>query len=74
MKTFLASLLVAASLASLTNAQSKMAAGAGLVVSLPIGSFGDAANVGVWRNSSFRIKLCPANSRCWTNWLYILWY
>lgn len=59
MKTFLATFLIAASLTGFTNAQGKMAIGAGLVVSLPMGSFGDAANVGIGGTAAFELQFMP---------------
>ena len=59
MKRFLATLLIAASLTSLANAQGNMALGAGLVVSLPMGSFGDAANVGIGGTAAFELSFAP---------------
>jgi hypothetical protein len=41
------------------NAQNKMAVGAGLVVSLPMGDFGDAANTGFGGTASFELGLTP---------------
>ena len=59
MKKLLTTMLVALSLIGLTTAQSKMAAGAGLVVSLPMGSFGDAANTGFGGTAAFELNFAP---------------
>lgn len=59
MKTFFVTLLIAASLIGFTNAQSKMAVGAGLVVSLPMGSFSDAANLGIGGTAAFELEFMP---------------
>ncbi len=59
MKRFLAILLIAVSLTGLTNAQGNMAIGAGLVVSLPMGSFGDAANTGFGGTAAFELNFAP---------------
>ena len=41
------------------NAQNKMAVGAGFVVSLPMGDFGDAANTGFGGTASFELGFTP---------------
>jgi opacity protein-like surface antigen len=45
--------------AGLLNAQSKMAVGAGVVVSLPIGDFGDANNLGIGGTAAFEVEFIP---------------
>ena len=59
MKTFISILIVLLFFSGSLNAQSKMAVGAGLVVSLPMGSFGDAANLGVGGTAAFELKFMP---------------
>lgn len=41
------------------NAQNKMAVGAGIVVSLPMGDFGDAANTGFGGTAAFELGFMP---------------
>lgn len=41
------------------NAQNQMAVGAGIVVSLPMGDFGDAANTGFGGTASFELGFMP---------------
>jgi hypothetical protein len=59
MKTFISILVVFLFSFGLTNAQSKMALGAGLVVSLPMGNFGDAANTGFGGTATFELGFTP---------------
>ncbi len=59
MKTFISILIVILFSFGSLNAQSKMALGAGLVVSLPMGSFGDAANLGIGGTAAFELELMP---------------
>jgi len=42
-----------------SNAQGNMAVGAGVVVSLPIGDFGDAANTGFGGTAAFEMSFLP---------------
>jgi hypothetical protein len=59
MKSFLVSLLIVVSLVGFTSAQSKMAIGAGVLVSLPIGDFGEAANTGFGGTGAFEMSFAP---------------
>lgn len=59
MKTFLSILFALFISAGSLNAQSKMAAGAGLVVSFPMGDFGDAANTGFGGTAIFELSFMP---------------
>lgn len=59
MKTFLSILFALFISAGFLNAQSKMAAGAGLVVSFPMGDFGDAANTGFGGTAIFELSFMP---------------
>ena len=59
MKYLLKVILIALSLFSISNAQSNMAVGAGLVVSLPMGDFGNAANLGIGGPAAFELKFQP---------------
>ncbi len=56
MKTFITIFLLAASLTCFTNAQKNMAVGAGLVVSIPVGSFGDGAKLGFGGTGAFELQ------------------
>lgn len=59
MKTFLSILLVFFFSLGINNAQNKMALGGGLVVSLPMGDFGDAANTGFGGTAIFELGFTP---------------
>lgn len=59
MKSSIKVLLITLSFFSISYAQSNMAVGAGLVVSLPMGSFGDAANMGIGGTAAFELKFAP---------------
>ena len=59
MKKILTALLLSAAIFTNINAQSDMAVGAGLVVSLPMGNFGDAANLGIGGTAAFELKFAP---------------
>jgi hypothetical protein len=59
MKSLLVSLLIAVSLVGFTSAQHKMAVGAGLIVSFPMGDFGDAANTGFGGTGAFEMSFMP---------------
>ena len=59
MKSLLKVLLITLSFVSISNAQNDMAIGAGLVVSLPMGSFGDVANMGIGGTAAFELKFAP---------------
>ncbi len=59
MKSLLVTLLIVVSFFGFTNAQSKMAVGAGVVVSLPMGDFGDVANTGFGGTAAFEMKFMP---------------
>ncbi|MCB0753017.1 MAG: hypothetical protein KDC52_16210, partial [Ignavibacteriae bacterium] len=59
MKKILTALLLSAAILTNINAQSDMAVGAGLVVSLPMGNFGDAANLGIGGTAAFELKFAP---------------
>ena len=60
MKTFISILILFLfSFGSLNAQDKKMAVGAGLVISLPIGSFGDAANLGIGGTAAFELKFMP---------------
>jgi len=59
MKYLLTVLLIAICFLGITKAQSKMAVGAGLVVSLPMGDFADLANTGFGGTAAFELKFQP---------------
>lgn len=59
MKTILSILIIFLFSIGSINAQSKMALGAGLVVSLPMGDFGDAANTGFGGTAAFELGFTP---------------
>jgi opacity protein-like surface antigen len=59
MKTFITIFLIAASLTSFTNAQKNMAVGAGVVVSIPVGTFGDGAKLGFGGTGAFELQFIP---------------
>ena len=59
MKSFVFTLLMVVSLLGFTNAQNKMAAGAGFIVSLPMGSFGDATKTGFGGTAAFEMSIIP---------------
>lgn len=59
MKTIFSILIVFLFSIGSINAQSKMAVGAGLVVSLPMGDFGDAANTGFGGTAAFELGFTP---------------
>jgi len=59
MKSIFKVLLITLSIFSFSYAQSNMAVGAGLVVSLPMGSFGDGANTGFGGTAAFELKFAP---------------
>jgi len=59
MKTIITVLIMLVGLTSFTLAQSKKEVGVGLVVSLPMGNFGDAANTGFGGTAAFELQLTP---------------
>lgn len=59
MKTIISILVVFLFSIGSLNAQSKMSVGAGLVVSLPMGDFGDAANTGFGGTAAFELGFTP---------------
>ena len=59
MKTFVSVLLFFLCSFTVINAQNKMAVGAGLIVSLPMGDFGDAANTGFGGTAAFELEFMP---------------
>lgn len=59
MKSLVLAVLVAFSFFGFANAQGNMAVGAGLVVSLPMGDFGDAANTGFGGTAAFELGFTP---------------
>jgi opacity protein-like surface antigen len=59
MKNVLLALVIAISLVGLSSAQNNMSLGAGLVVSLPMGDFGDAANLGIGGTAAFEMGFTP---------------
>ena len=59
MKTFLSILFIIFFSLGVLNAQNKMSLGAGLVVSLPMGDFGDAANTGFGGTAIFELGFMP---------------
>ncbi|MBT8378524.1 MAG: outer membrane beta-barrel protein [Ignavibacteria bacterium] len=59
MKTFVLVILIFFSSFAFINAQNKMAVGAGLIVSLPMGDFGDAANTGFGGTAAFELIFMP---------------
>jgi len=59
MKTILSLLIVFLFSVTSLNAQNKMSLGAGLVVSLPLGDFGDAANTGFGGTAIFELGFMP---------------
>jgi len=59
MKTLINAIIFSLILVATVNAQSKMAAGAGIVMSLPVGSFSDAANLGFGGTAAFEYKFAP---------------
>lgn len=59
MKTFLTTLLIVISVMGFTNAQGNMAVGAGVLVSLPMGDFGDFANTGFGGTGVFELGFTP---------------
>lgn len=59
MKKALFTLLIVFSVIGFTSAQSNMCVGAGVVVSLPMGDFGDAANTGFGGTAAFEMGLMP---------------
>jgi hypothetical protein len=59
MKSLLVTLLIVVSLVGFTSAQHKMALGAGVIVSLPMGDFGDAANTGFGGTAVFEMNFMP---------------
>jgi len=59
MKTFIKIFLIAASLTGITNAQKNMAVGAGVVVSIPVGTFGDGAKLGFGGTGAFELQFIP---------------
>lgn len=59
MKNFLSILFALLISLGTLNAQSKIAAGAGLVVSFPMGDFGDAANTGFGGTAVFELAFTP---------------
>jgi hypothetical protein len=59
MKKVLFTLLFVVTIIGFSNAQGKMALGAGAVVSLPMGDFGDAANTGFGGTAAFELGFTP---------------
>ncbi len=59
MNTFIKSILILSFLTSFSLAQSNISAGAGAIVSLPVGSFSDGANLGFGGTASFEYKFAP---------------
>ena len=59
MKTFFSILFALFISVGTINAQSKMAVGAGLVVSLPMGDFGESANTGFGATAVFELGFMP---------------
>jgi len=59
MKNLLFTVLIVASLVGFSNAQGNMSLGAGLVVSLPMGTFGDVANTGFGGTAAFEMEFTP---------------
>lgn len=59
MKKLLTVLFAIILFAGYTNAQKDMSLGAGVIVSLPMGDFGDAANTGFGGTASFEMDLIP---------------
>jgi len=59
MKTFLSILFAFLLALGSVNAQNKMSLGAGLVVSFPMGDFGDAANTGFGGTAIFELGFMP---------------
>lgn len=59
MKSFITIFLSIVFFSGLNKAQSNMAVGAGAVVSLPMGSFGDAANLGIGGTAVFELRFAP---------------
>lgn len=59
MKKSIIVILLTFALFTTISAQSNMAIGAGLVVSLPMGGFGDAANLGIGGTAAFELKFAP---------------
>jgi hypothetical protein len=59
MKSLLVTILLALTIVGFSNAQGKMALGAGVIVSLPMGSFGDAANTGFGGTAAFELGFMP---------------
>lgn len=59
MKTFISVLLIVLCSFGFTKAQGKMSIGAGLVVALPMGGFGDVAGTGFGGSAVFELGLMP---------------
>ena len=59
MKNLLTTLFLMIALLSNINAQSKMAVGAGAVVSIPVGTFGDGAKLGFGGTGAFELQFIP---------------
>ena len=59
MKTIVSFFIVVLFSFSYLSAQNKMSAGAGLVVSFPMGDFGDAANTGFGGTAIFELSFMP---------------
>lgn len=59
MKILIASLLIIFSYGNFANAQNKMSIGAGVVVALPVGGFGDVAGTGFGGTAAFEIGFLP---------------
>jgi hypothetical protein len=59
MKSLLVSLLIVVSLVGFTSAQNKMAVGAGVLVSLPMGDFGEMVNTGFGGTAAFEMSFMP---------------
>jgi len=59
MRTFFTAVLISICFLGYANAQGNMAIGAGLVVSLPMGDFGDGANTGFGGTAAFEYGFMP---------------
>ena len=64
MKTILSLLIVVLLSMTSLNAQNNMSLGGGLVVSFPMGDFGESANTGFGGYSNFRTELYDAACGC----------
>lgn len=59
MKKLLSVLFIVVLYAGFMNAQSNMAVGAGVVISLPMGDFGDANDLGIGGTAAFEMEFMP---------------